>query len=114
MLAESVQTQNADTRLALAPLFNQWLDDTQAQLADGMLYALALQPLRLRLASALPALIGARTVALLRQAGPDALTQRVKMPRQDIRALLWRIALGLGSASVLKREFHTLSGQPRH
>jgi farnesyl-diphosphate farnesyltransferase len=86
---------------------------TQSQLADGMRYALALKPLRLRLASALPALIGARTVALLREAGPAALTQRIKMPRHEVRALLWRIALGLGSAPVLQREFLQLSGQPQ-
>jgi farnesyl-diphosphate farnesyltransferase len=106
-------TGHADTLHALTPLYNQWLDHTHAQLADGMRYALALKPLRLRLASALPALIGARTVALLRQAGPAALQQRVKMPRHEVRALLWRIALGLGSAAILEREFLQLSGQPQ-
>ena len=102
----------AETLQILTPLFTQWLDLTQAQLADGMRYALALKPLRLRLASALPALIGARTVALLRQAGPAALNQRIKMPRHEVRALLWRIALGLGSPAVLGREFRKLSGEP--
>lgn len=112
LLAQAAQTGQAETRQALAPLYSQWLDHTQAQLADGMRYALALKPLRLRLASALPALIGARTVALLRQAGPAALNQRVKMPRHEVRALLWRIALGLGSAAALEREFRKLSGEP--
>ena len=74
--------------------------------------ALALKPLRLRLASALPALIGARTVALLRQAGPAALTQRVKMPRHEVRALLFRMTLGLGSRAVLQRLWCQLSGEP--
>jgi farnesyl-diphosphate farnesyltransferase len=110
VLARAAQTGDADTLQALAPLYTAWLDHTQAQLAEGMRYALALQPLRLRLASALPALIGARTIALLRQAGPAALTQRVKMPRQEIRALLWRIALGLGSRAVLDRQFQQLTG----
>lgn len=110
VLARAAQTGDADTLQALAPLYTAWLDHTQAQLAEGMRYALALQPLRLRLASALPALIGARTIALLRQAGPAALTQRVKMPRQEIRALLWRIALGLGSRAVLDRQFQKLTG----
>ena len=112
VLARAAQTGDADTLQALAPLYTAWLDHTQAQLAEGMRYALALQPLRLRLASALPALIGARTIALLRQAGPAALTQRVKMPRQEIRALLWRIALGLGSRAVLDRQFQKLTGTP--
>ena len=112
LLAQAAQTPHTDTLHALAPLYIQWLENTQAQLADGMHYALALKPLRLRLASALPALIGARTVALLRQAGPAALNQRVKMPRHEVRALLWRIALGLGSADVLQKEFRKLSGEP--
>jgi farnesyl-diphosphate farnesyltransferase len=105
MLEQAAQTSDAGTLLALLPIYTQWLDKTQMQLADGMRYALALKPLRLRLASALPALIGARTVALLRQAGPAALTQRVKMPRHEMRALLWRVAFGLGSCGVLEREF---------
>lgn len=113
MLAQAARTPNADTLLALAPLYTQWLDHTQAQLADGMRYALALRPLRLRLASALPALIGARTVALLRQAGPAALNQRVKMPRHEVRALLGRIALGLASPAVLDRQFRKLSDAPQ-
>lgn len=96
---------------SLSPLYNQWLDHTQAQLACGMRYALALKPWRLRLASALPALIGARTVALLRQAGPAALTQRVKMPRHEVRALLWRLALGWGSRKALDQQFRQLSGE---
>jgi farnesyl-diphosphate farnesyltransferase len=94
----------------LSPLYTQWLDHTQAQLASGMRYALALQPWRLRLASALPALIGARTVSLLRQAGPAALSQRVKMPRHEVRALLWRLALGWGSRKALDQQFRQLSG----
>lgn len=113
MLDQVAQNPDADTLHALAPLYTQWLDHTHAQLADGMRYALALKPLRLRLASALPALIGVRTVALLRQAGPAALNQRVKMPRHEVRALLWRIALGLGSAAVLEKEFLQWSKLPQ-
>jgi farnesyl-diphosphate farnesyltransferase len=106
--AETKKLQNLEN---LSPLYNQWLDHTQAQLACGMRYALALKPWRLRLASALPALIGARTVALLRQAGPAALTQRVKMPRHEVRALLWRLALGWGSRKALDQQFRQLSGE---
>ena len=113
MLEQAARTPNADTLLALAPLYTQWLDHTQAQLADGMRYALALKPLRLRLASALPALIGARTLARLRQAGPAALTQHIKMPRHEMRAMLWRIALGWGSGAVLSQQFQKMSGVHR-
>ena len=109
-LAKAAATGCAETLQTLAPLYTQWLDHTQAQLADGMCYAMVVKPLRLRLASALPALIGARTVAMLRQAGPLALTQRVKMPRQEMRLLMWQIACGLGSPATLGRLFQKLSG----
>lgn len=112
-LAEAARSGRMDTLPALVPLFHQWLDHTQAQLTEGMRYAQALKPLRLRLASALPALIGARTISLLRDAGPAALSQHVKMPRHEMRALLWRIALGLGSGTVLGQQFSQLSGQSR-
>jgi farnesyl-diphosphate farnesyltransferase len=110
-LAQTSFTKAEAKNLAsLTPLYTQWLDHTQAQLACGMRYALALKPWRLRLASALPALIGARTVSLLRQAGPAALSQRVKMPRHEVRALLWRLALGWGSRKALDQQFRQLSG----
>jgi len=111
ILSQAAQTPDADALRTLAPLYALWLDRTQAQLAHGMRYALALKPLRLRLASALPALIGARTVAMLRQAGPAALTQRIKMPRHEMRSLIWHLALGWGSPAVLDQQFKKLSGE---
>jgi farnesyl-diphosphate farnesyltransferase len=109
-LAEAAKNSHTDTLQTLSPLYDQWLDCTHLQLSNGMRYALALKPLRLRLASALPALIGARTLALLRQAGPMALTQRVKMPRHEMRHLMWQIARGWGSPTTLDRLFQKLSG----
>jgi farnesyl-diphosphate farnesyltransferase len=57
---------------------------------------------RVRVATALPALIGARTLSLLR--GAPAGT-RVKMPRRDVRGLLARLALAGGSRPQLEFEF---------
>ncbi len=110
MLADCARNNDPITHSALAPLWTAWLDQTQAQLSDGLSYSCALNGWRLRLASALPALIGVRTVALLRQTGPQALSQRVKMPRSEVRALLWRLAWGLVSPKALRREFERLSG----
>ncbi len=111
-VANAANNGCAETLKTLAPLYSHWLDHTQAQLADGMLYAMAVKPLRLRLASALPALIGARTVALLRQAGPLALTQRVKMPRHEMRQLMLQIGCGLGSPATLGCLFQKWSKTP--
>jgi farnesyl-diphosphate farnesyltransferase len=110
-LALAVQNADAQTLQTLGPVYDQWVQSTQTHLAAGMRYALALRPWRLRLASALPALIGARTLHLLRQEGPMALTQRVKLPRHQMRRLMWQIALGGGSAASLDRLFCQTSGE---
>lgn len=109
MLADCARNNDPITHSRLAPLWTAWLDQTQAQLSDGLRYSCALNGWRIRLASALPALIGVRTVALLRQAGPLALTQRIKMPRHEIRSLMLRIALGLASPAALDQQFRKMS-----
>ena len=111
MLAQAAQTGDEATLRQLDPLYTAWLDQTHTQLAAGMRYAMALKPLRLRLASALPALIGAQTLALLRQKGTWALTERVKVSRQELRRLFWQLALGWGSPATLGHLFVKLSGR---
>ncbi len=78
----------------LRPLFEAWLRTTQEQLHDGLRYSLALRGWRLRLASALPCLIGMHTLALLHAAGPRALVQHIKVPRRQVQTLLLRLVLG--------------------
>ena len=113
MLADCARNNDPSSHSALPPLWTAWLDQTQAQLSDGLRYSCALNGWRLRLASALPALIGVRTVALLRQAGPQALSRRVKMPRSEVRGLLWRLVWGLIKPAALRREFQRLAN-PLH
>lgn len=104
-LAAAARSGDADTLHKLTPLFDEYLQQTQDQLAEGLFYSQALTQRRLRLASGLPALIGARTVALLRQAGTQALTQRVKMPRREVHRLMLRLICGLASTRAMQREF---------
>jgi farnesyl-diphosphate farnesyltransferase len=112
-LAQAARTGDAARLAKLAPLHSEYLQRIHTQLQGGLHYSCALNGRRLRLASALPALIGARTVALLQQAGPQARAwppnQRVKMPRHEVRGLLWRLLLGGVSVRVLTREFERLS-----
>ena len=49
--------------------FSLWLARAEKQIGAGIDYCSALTNWRLRFATALPALIGARTIALLREAG---------------------------------------------
>lgn len=90
---------------AESPLVAPWLTMAQAGLDDGMRYALALRGRRLRVASALPAMLGTRTLALLEAAGTSGHGLRVKVPRGQVRALLWRTALSLGSARSLQWQY---------
>lgn len=82
-----------------APEPARWLARARAGLDGGVRYASAIRPLRLRVASALPALLGVRTLALARD------TSGAKMPRAEVRAMLWRIALGGATAAAIRREY---------
>jgi farnesyl-diphosphate farnesyltransferase len=108
-LRDAARLGDATTLRQLAPLWEDYVQQTQDQLHQGVRYSQCLTSRRLRLASALPALIGARTVALLRQAGPQALTHRVKMPRYEVRSLLWRLLCRLASTDAVARAFQELS-----
>jgi farnesyl-diphosphate farnesyltransferase len=79
-----------------------WHQRAREGLECGMRYSLALGSRRVRVASALPALIGARTLSLL-EVSPR--TKRVKVPRRDVRGLLARIAFTFGSREQLDHEF---------
>ena len=94
---------------SFAPFYQAWLDETQALLNDGMTYAMAIQSRRTRAASALPALVGTRTLALLRAAGPVAQMPPVKMARAEMRALLLRLACTLAGRRALERHYRQLS-----
>lgn len=89
----------------LMPVFHKWLDRAEQGLRAGMEYSLAVRNRRVRGATALPALIGARTVALLRQAGDSVLQKKVKMPRSEVQTLLRRVTISLASKSALERLF---------
>ncbi|HEY8047597.1 MAG TPA: squalene/phytoene synthase family protein [Ramlibacter sp.] len=79
-----------------------WIARARGGLECGLRYALSLRDARVRVATALPALIGARTLSLMRDA---PVASGVKMPRRDVRSLLARIALSLGSRPQLEFEF---------
>lgn len=93
---------------AFGPLYRAWLEETQALLDDGMTYALAINARRTRAASALPALVGARTLALLRIAGPVAQESPVKMPRAEMRALLLRLACTFAGKRALTSQYQEM------
>jgi farnesyl-diphosphate farnesyltransferase len=92
-LCQAAADGDMATLARLQPLMDAWLHTTQEQLHDGLRYCLALQGRRLRLASALPCLIGIRTLKLLHQAGPQALVTHTKLPRREVQKLLLRLLM---------------------
>lgn len=91
------------------PVWQRWRARAALGLAQGMLYADAVNSRRVRAASALPALIGARTLALLDAAGPARLQRRVKVPRAQVRLVLLHLALTAAARLPLQAQFARLS-----
>jgi farnesyl-diphosphate farnesyltransferase len=79
------------------PIYRTWLKKARAGLVSGMEYSRAINNRRVRAATVLPALIGARTLALLDAAGPAALERAVKIPRREVRAMILLLAMTMVS-----------------
>jgi farnesyl-diphosphate farnesyltransferase len=79
------------------PIYRAWLEKAKAGLTSGMEYSRAIRNRRIRAATALPALIGARTLSLLEAAGPAALQRTVKLPRREVRTMVLSLAITLAS-----------------
>ncbi len=80
---------------------SKWLNRADYYMNDGIDYCRRLRGFRLRFASMLPALIGKKTIALLRRATPDC--GKVKIPRRAVYGCMLKAlvlsSLGSGRAS---------------
>ncbi|WCJ59739.1 squalene/phytoene synthase family protein [Fontisphaera persica] len=79
----------------LRPVYDRWLAQARQWLADGWHYTLALPASwhRLRLACALPNLLGIKTLAMLRENAILNPELRLKVTRAELRGILWRMIL---------------------
>ena len=93
------------------PVLKEWRAKAQQGIADGIEYSCAIRPFRVRLATALPALIGARTLALLEQAGPAFFEQKVKVSRREVRGILVQLVASLASPRSISTMFRQLSSR---
>jgi farnesyl-diphosphate farnesyltransferase len=87
------------------PIRDRWLAKAQQGMESGMRYADAVNSRRVRAASALPALLGVRTLALLRADAEQGLQHKVKVSRAEVRTLMARLALTLASRTALQTMF---------
>jgi farnesyl-diphosphate farnesyltransferase len=104
-LCAAVGANDHATLSRMTPLLQHWNTLTESLLHDGLCYSLALTQRRLRLATALPCLIGIRTLGLLRQAGTASLLAHVKLPRTQVRQILWTLLLSGVSLRQLQRSW---------
>lgn len=79
------------------PIYRAWLEKAKGGLTSGMEYSRAIKNRRVRAATVLPVLIGARTLALLDAAGGTALQRTVKVSRGEVRAMILSLALAMVS-----------------
>jgi farnesyl-diphosphate farnesyltransferase len=87
-------------------VFSGWLGQAEEKISAGIDYCSALTNWRVRYATALPALIGARTIALLRAAGPNA--EKIKVPRREVRRILFAALFAALSPLALRALFQRL------
>ncbi|PYK13491.1 MAG: hypothetical protein DME65_01735 [Verrucomicrobia bacterium] len=95
------------------PVYQKWLDKAQDGLECGMQYSRAIRNRRVRGATVLPALIGARTLALLHTAGTRALHHTIKIPRREVRAMILSLGLTLASRQRIDAIFNRAKEQQR-
>ncbi len=79
----------------LRPCYDKHLDLADSHLAAGWIYTNTLprRCVRVRLACALPLLVGRETTALLRSGAILDPQHRIKVPRAQVKSLLWRSVL---------------------
>jgi farnesyl-diphosphate farnesyltransferase len=90
------------------PIYRKWREKAERGIADGIKYADATRNRRVRIATALPALIGARTLVLLRGAGATALRRHIKVQRKEVRAIVTSLMFSLGSRSRINSLYREL------
>jgi len=81
---------HAGTLTRLRPVYDELLDLAESHLAAGWAYTTALprSAARVRLACALPLLIGVKTLAQLRRENPLDPEQRIKVSRSEVKRII--------------------------
>jgi farnesyl-diphosphate farnesyltransferase len=87
------------------PVIERWLAKAKSGLEEGMEYADATNYRRVRIATALPALIGIHTIKELHAGGSRVLHHKIKIARHQVRRILLRASVSFGSRRVLRQLF---------
>lgn len=99
----------ADSRV-LQPLWQSWLGICRGHLDGGLHYVQHVADGKLRYATALPLLLGAKTLARMQAASWDDKLRGIKISRLDVAMILAEAAIACRSADGIARLFTKLSG----
>src|SRR6267378_1750550 len=91
------------------PIYRKWREKAERGIEAGIKYSDAIRNRRVRIATVLPSLIGARTLTLLRGAGATALRRHIKVPRKEVRGIMLSLIASLGSRSRINSLYRELS-----
>ena len=91
------------------PVYRKWREKAEQEIKAGIEYSGAVRNRRVRIATVLPALIGARTLVLLREASATVLHRHIKVSRKEVRAIITSLASSLGSQSRIGSLYRELS-----
>jgi farnesyl-diphosphate farnesyltransferase len=91
------------------PIYRKWRENAERGIECGMQYSLAIRNRRVRAATVLPALIGARTLALLRDAGATVLNRKIKVSRSEVRSIVALLMITFAARSRIDAMFQRLS-----
>jgi farnesyl-diphosphate farnesyltransferase len=91
------------------PIYRKWRESAEQGIKDGIDYSREIRNRRVRIATALPALIGARTLALLREAGGTMLHRHIKVSRKEVRAIVRSLTSSFGARSRIDSLYRELS-----
>lgn len=91
------------------PIYRRWTEKAQDELECGMQYARAIRNRRVRAATVLPALIGARTLALLCDASATVLQRKIKVRRSEVRKMILSLAATFASRKPIDAMFERFS-----
>ena len=80
-------------------IYRNWISKARDGLERGMQYSRAIRNRRVRAATVLPALIGVRTLALLRKAGASALSVTIKVSRREVRGMIFSLGITFASSA---------------
>jgi farnesyl-diphosphate farnesyltransferase len=90
----------AENPALLRPVWEQWLTIAETRLQSGIDYVAAIQHSRLRHATALPVLLGIRTLSLLKTASDEALLAGVKINRLEVGKIILQATIANSPSGI--------------